>query len=76
MLRHIQLYTTCADIDKKKDGYDLWALLNRCYEKTYNLQNHRNEWVNLKQYALNEHYHTVSLIRVYAQLYGIYALRL
>ena len=40
----------------------MWASLKRCYKETYNLQNHRNEWANLKQYALNEDYHTFSLI--------------
>ena len=54
---------TFSDIDRNKDTYDLWVLLKKSAvtKGTYNLQNLRNEWANVKQYTLNEESHVVSL---------------
>jgi len=40
------------EIDKKKDKYDLWALLKKS-ARIYNLQILRNEWTNFTQWKIS-----------------------
>jgi len=61
--------SSCIEIDKNKDIYDLWALLKKSpvTEGSDNQQNLRNAWANFKHYTLNEKYHFVllTLLREY-----------